>query len=184
MQTASRGICGASQWSDEEQANWVKGVFTQGGRILLYNMCRGEIFAYTLFLQRELQAATNGQFYYTDIACKYWLYFEKLAVSMMELRPLQQMRPFFSVINAKAHWTKFKESHIPYHTVWSCIFIACIAYIYNTSFTMTCYKIWSGRNREGAGIAAGEVQMVHLSCWALITKCITKTGIFYCFSSV
>ncbi len=56
------------------------------------NMYRGEIFAYPLYLQKELQAATNGQFYCTDIACKYWPYLEKLAVSILELRPLLQMR--------------------------------------------------------------------------------------------
>ncbi|KAM8753799.1 uncharacterized protein AB9X84_010860 isoform 1-T1 [Acanthopagrus schlegelii] len=69
-------------------------------------MYRGEIFAYPVFLQKELQAATKGQFYCTDIVCKYWPYLEKLAVSMLELRPLLRMRPFLSVMHAKAHSTK------------------------------------------------------------------------------
>ncbi|XP_078024482.1 uncharacterized protein LOC144463592 [Epinephelus lanceolatus] len=81
-----------------------------GGRhgVLLkaLNMYRGEIFAYPLFLQKEFQATTKGQFYCTDIACKYWPYLEKLAASMMDLRPLLQMRPFLSVMHAKAHSTK------------------------------------------------------------------------------
>lgn len=81
------------------------------------NMYRGEIFAYPLYLQKELQAATNGQFYCTDIACKYWPYLEKLAVSMLELRPLLQMRPFLSVMHAKAHSTKCEVLHILYHTI-------------------------------------------------------------------
>ncbi|KAF4097447.1 hypothetical protein G5714_021455 [Onychostoma macrolepis] len=114
--TAGRGICGASQWSaaretarsasklDEEGLEVV--VCRHGLLLKALNMYRGEIFAYPLYLQKELQAATNGQFYCTDIACKYWPYLEKLAVSMLELRPLLQMRPFLSVMHAKAHSTK------------------------------------------------------------------------------
>ncbi|XP_065108281.1 uncharacterized protein [Paramisgurnus dabryanus] len=56
--------------------------------------------------RKELQAATNGEFFWTDIACKYWPYLEKASVSMLELRPLLQMRPFLSVMHAKAHSTK------------------------------------------------------------------------------
>ncbi|XP_039681977.1 uncharacterized protein LOC120575326 [Perca fluviatilis] len=116
MQTASRGICGASQWSaaretarrasklDEEGIEVV--VCRHGVLLKALNMYRGEIFAYPLFLQKELQTATNGQFFCTDIACKYWPYLEKLSVSMSELRPLLQMRPFLSVMHAKAHSTK------------------------------------------------------------------------------
>ncbi|XDV48568.1 hypothetical protein PO909_017965 [Leuciscus waleckii] len=114
--TAGKGICGASQWSaaretarrasklDEEGLEVV--VCRHGVLLKALNMYRGEIFAYPLYLQKELQAATNGQFYCTDIACKYWPYLEKLAVSMLELRPLLQMRPFLSVMHAKAHSTK------------------------------------------------------------------------------
>ncbi|XP_051272930.1 uncharacterized protein LOC127372973 [Dicentrarchus labrax] len=114
--TAGRGICGASKWSaaretarkasklDEEGLEVV--VCRHGVLLKALNMYRGEIFAYPLFLQKELQAATNGQFYCTDIACKYWPYLEKLAVSMVDLRPLLQMRPFLSVMHAKAHSTK------------------------------------------------------------------------------
>ncbi|XP_039677040.1 uncharacterized protein LOC120571947 isoform X1 [Perca fluviatilis] len=114
--TAGRGICGASRWSaaretarrasklDEEGIEVV--VCRHGVLLKALNMYRGEIFAYPLFLQKELQAATNGQFFCTDIACKYWPYLEKLSVSMSELRPLLQMRPFLSVMHAKAHSTK------------------------------------------------------------------------------
>ncbi|XP_030294392.1 uncharacterized protein LOC115594434 isoform X3 [Sparus aurata] len=114
--TAGRGICGASQWSaaretarrasklDEEGLEVV--VCRHGVLLKALNMYRGEIFAYPVFLQKELQAATKGQFYCTDIACKYWPYLEKLAVSVLELRPLLQMRPFLSVMHAKAHSTR------------------------------------------------------------------------------
>ncbi|XP_076852107.1 uncharacterized protein LOC143504700 [Brachyhypopomus gauderio] len=70
------------------------------------NMFRGEIFAYPLFLQKELHAATNAHFYCTDIACRYWPYLEKVAISMPELGSLLQMSPFLSVMHAKAHSTK------------------------------------------------------------------------------
>lgn len=110
MQTAGRGICGASQRSaaretarrasklDEEGLEAV--VCRHGVLLKALNMYRGEIFAYPLFLQKELQAATNRQFCCTDIACKYWPYLEKLAVSMLELRPLLQMRPSNSFCHA------------------------------------------------------------------------------------
>ncbi|XP_039634767.1 uncharacterized protein LOC120544936 isoform X2 [Perca fluviatilis] len=114
--TAGRGICGASRWSAAcETARRASKLDEEGievvvcrHRVLLkaLNMYRGEIFAYPLFLQKELQTATNGQFFCTDIACKYWPYLEKLSVSMSELRPLLQMRPFLSVMHAKAHSTK------------------------------------------------------------------------------
>ncbi|KAL7397175.1 hypothetical protein ABVT39_017999 [Epinephelus coioides] len=155
--TAGRGTCGASQWSaarktarrasklDEEGLEVV--VCRHGVLLKALNMYRGEIFAYPLFLQKELQATTKGQFYCTDIACKYWPYLKKLAASMMDLRPLLQMRPFLSVMHAKAHSTK-------------------------------CEIIWSSRNQEGAGTAAGEeVEMVnsYLSRCALTTKYMTKS---------
>ncbi|KAG1925408.1 hypothetical protein F2P79_025558 [Pimephales promelas] len=85
--TAGKGICGASQWSaaretarkasklDEEGLEVV--VCRHGVLLKALNMYRGGIFAYPLYLQKDLQAATNGQFYCTDIACKYWPYLEK-----------------------------------------------------------------------------------------------------------
>lgn len=127
MQTAGRGICGASQWSaaretarrasklDEEGLEVV--VCRHGVLLKALNMYRGEIFAYPVFLQKELQAATKGQFYCTDTACKYWPYLEKLAVSVLELRPLLQMRPFLSVMHAKAHSTKCEVLHVMYLTI-------------------------------------------------------------------
>ncbi|XP_029921386.1 uncharacterized protein LOC115369027 [Myripristis murdjan] len=114
--TAGKGVCGASQWSaaretarranklDEEGLEVA--VCRHGVLLKALNMYRGEIFAYPLYLQKELQAATRGQFYCTDIACKYWPYLEKVAVSMLDLRPLLQMKPFLSVMHAKAHSTK------------------------------------------------------------------------------
>ncbi|XP_056130247.1 uncharacterized protein si:dkey-93l1.9 isoform X1 [Lampris incognitus] len=114
--TAGRGICGASQWSAaRETARRASKLDEEGLEVVVcrhevllkaLNMYRGEFFAYPLFLQKKLQAATNGHFFCTDIACKYWPYLEKLTVSMMDLRPLLQMRPFLSVMHAKAHSTK------------------------------------------------------------------------------
>ena len=127
IQNPGRGTCGASQWSaaretarranklDEEGLEVA--VCRHGVLLKALNMYRGEIFAYPLFLQKELQAATNVQFYCTDIACKYWPYLEKMAVSILELQPLLQMRPFLSVMHAKAHSTKCEVQHIIYNTI-------------------------------------------------------------------
>lgn len=120
-------MCGASQWSaaretarrasklDEEGLEVA--VCRHGVLLKALNMYRGEIFAYPLYLQKELQAATKGQFYCTDIACKYWPYLEKVAVSMLDLRPLLQMKPFLSIMHAKAHSTKCEVLHILHHNI-------------------------------------------------------------------
>ncbi|XP_039464541.1 uncharacterized protein LOC120438170 isoform X3 [Oreochromis aureus] len=64
------------------------------------NMFPGEIFAYPLFLQRKLAASIPGHitFLCSDVACKYFPYLTKVA----QLRNLLSMRPFLSVMHAKA----------------------------------------------------------------------------------
>lgn len=75
------------------------------------NMYRGEIFAYPLYLQNEVQAAADVKFYCTDIACKYWPYLQKVSGCMPELNPLLRMSPFLSVMHAKAHSTRCEVLH-------------------------------------------------------------------------
>ncbi|XP_039898979.1 uncharacterized protein LOC120740587 [Simochromis diagramma] len=72
------------------------------------NMFRGEIFAYPLFLQRKLAANVPGHitFLCSDVACKYFPYLTKVAQQCPELRNLLSMRPFLSVMHAKAHTWK------------------------------------------------------------------------------
>ena len=45
---------------------------------------------------------------FLSVTCKYWLYVEKVASVWRELQELTTMRPFLSVMNAKAHGTKFE----------------------------------------------------------------------------
>ncbi|XP_057217739.1 uncharacterized protein LOC130571061 isoform X2 [Triplophysa rosa] len=69
------------------------------------NMYRGEIFAYPLYLQKELMPA-KAQFFAMDVACKYWPYLEKAASVLPALQDLTKMKPFLSVMHARAHATK------------------------------------------------------------------------------
>ncbi|XP_066537108.1 uncharacterized protein [Hoplias malabaricus] len=68
-------------------------------------MYRGEIFAYPLFLQQKLAATMLGNitFLCSDVACKYFPYLQKVAQHCPELQHLLDMRPFLSVMHAKAH---------------------------------------------------------------------------------
>ncbi|XP_073803721.1 uncharacterized protein [Danio rerio] len=66
------------------------------------NMMRGEIFAYPMFLQKEL-TPRNVQFMCTDVICKYWPYLQRVVRDCPELSPLLDMKPFLSVMHAKAH---------------------------------------------------------------------------------
>ncbi|XP_026070127.1 uncharacterized protein LOC113050899 isoform X2 [Carassius auratus] len=112
-----KGICGTSTWAaaretskktntkcDEEGLE----VAVCRHSILLrgLNMFRGEIFAYPLFLQKELATKTNCKFFCTDIMCRYWPYLQKVAQAFPEMQNLTQMKPFLSVMHAKGHSTK------------------------------------------------------------------------------
>ncbi|KAL2088356.1 hypothetical protein ACEWY4_015255 [Coilia grayii] len=67
------------------------------------NMCRGEIFAYPLFLHRKLRA----DFVCTDIACKYWPYLCRVGDARADIKELsEKTKPFLSVMHAKAHSLK------------------------------------------------------------------------------
>lgn len=70
------------------------------------SMYRGEIFAYPLYLQKELHATENIRFFAMDVACKYWPYLEKVAGVVSSLQGLLDMKPFLSIMHARAHATK------------------------------------------------------------------------------
>ncbi|XP_051992989.1 uncharacterized protein LOC127651276 isoform X1 [Xyrauchen texanus] len=70
------------------------------------NHYRGEIFAYPMFLQREMSKKANVTFFCMDVTCRYWPYLNKVAEGLPELLPLTEMRPFLSVMHAKAHTAK------------------------------------------------------------------------------
>ena len=67
------------------------------------NMFRGEIYAYPLFLQKEVSLGHNITFFCTDIMCKYYPYLQKVCEAFPDLVPLLQMKPFLSVMHAKGH---------------------------------------------------------------------------------
>ncbi|XP_041954229.1 uncharacterized protein LOC121713601 [Alosa sapidissima] len=70
------------------------------------NHYRGEIYAYPMFLQKELGERANVTFFCMDVVCRYWPYLSKVVVEFPSLQPLMHMRPFLSVMHAKAHTAK------------------------------------------------------------------------------
>ncbi|KAG9278143.1 hypothetical protein AMEX_G5953 [Astyanax mexicanus] len=114
--TPGKGLCGSSQWTaakensrksaskiDEEGLEIA--VCRHGVLLKALNMFRGEIYAYPLYLHKELSSA-NVTFFCSDVACKYFPYLEKVSKKCPELRGLLEMRPLLSVMHAKAHsWT-------------------------------------------------------------------------------
>ncbi|XP_045899315.1 uncharacterized protein LOC123967298 isoform X1 [Micropterus dolomieu] len=73
------------------------------------NHYRGEIFAYPMFLLREMSKKANVTFFCVDVTCRYWPYLNNVAEGLPELLPLTEMRPFLSVMQAKAHTAKCSE---------------------------------------------------------------------------
>ncbi|KAK0153141.1 hypothetical protein N1851_005188 [Merluccius polli] len=113
--TQGRGTCGDSQWtaawetsrraSKLDEEGMEVAVCCHGFLLKALNMYRGEIFAYPLFLQKELMPA-KAQFFAMDVACKYWPYLEKAASVLPALQELTKMKPFLSVMHAHAPATK------------------------------------------------------------------------------
>lgn len=66
-------------------------------------MYRGEIFAYPLYLQQKLASSKSAKFFCMDVMCKYWPYLQRMVKTFPELEPLLNMKPFLSVVHAKAH---------------------------------------------------------------------------------
>ncbi|ROL54010.1 hypothetical protein DPX16_15608 [Anabarilius grahami] len=108
-----KGRCGAGQWTAaRESANKSASKLDEEGvevavcrhGVLLkgLNMFRGEIFAYPLYLQKQL-ASQNVQFFCSDVVCKYWPYLQKVVDYCPELEDLMNMRPFLSIMHVKAH---------------------------------------------------------------------------------
>ncbi|KAK5895521.1 hypothetical protein CgunFtcFv8_009208 [Champsocephalus gunnari] len=109
----AKGRCGSGQWSaaretanksasklDEEGVEVA--VCRHGFLLKGLNMFRGEMFAYPLYLQKQL-SSRNVQFFCPDVVCKYWPYLQRVASHCPELQNLLNMRPFLSIMHAKAH---------------------------------------------------------------------------------
>ncbi|KAI9520655.1 hypothetical protein NQZ68_015575 [Dissostichus eleginoides] len=162
--TQGRGTCGDSQWtaaretsrraSKLDEEGMEVAVCRHGFLLKALNMYRGEIFAYPLYLQKELMPA-KAKFYAMDVACKYWPYMEKAASVLPALQELTTMKPFVSVMHARAHATKCEQP-----------------------FTIRLNGVGRTR-RDGAGMTAGEeVEQVnsYLSRCALTTKYMSKAA--------
>ncbi|XP_059918294.1 uncharacterized protein LOC132465616 isoform X2 [Gadus macrocephalus] len=111
---SGRGVCGKSQWKAARETAKKSGskvdeegvevaVCRHGILFKALNMFRGEIYAYPLFLQKEVSLGHNIQFFCTDIMCKYYPYLQKVCEAFPDLVPLLQMKPFLSVMHAKGH---------------------------------------------------------------------------------
>lgn len=105
-------MCGKSRWTAARETAKKSGskVDEEGVEVaacqhgMLFktlNMFRGEIFAYTLYLQKELDMIYNIGFICTDIMCKYYLYLQKVCKTSTELVPLLKHKSFLSVMHAK-----------------------------------------------------------------------------------
>lgn len=117
LQAQGKGVCGTSTWAAARETSKKTNIKCdeEGVEVAVcrhslllrgLNMYRGEIFAYPLFLQKELASKTNCQFFCTDIMCRYWPYLEKVVKALPDLKNLVQMKPFLSVMHAKGHSTK------------------------------------------------------------------------------
>lgn len=115
-QVHGRGVCGKSRWAAaRESSNKNPKVDEEGLEVAVcrhsfllkaLNMYRGEIFAYPLYLQKELAARTTCTYFCTDVMCRYWPYLHKVVKALPEIQNLLQMKPFLSVMHAKGHATK------------------------------------------------------------------------------
>ncbi|XP_062414077.1 uncharacterized protein LOC134122785 isoform X1 [Pungitius pungitius] len=112
----AKARCGAGQWvaaresasksaSKLDEEGVEVAVCRHGVLLKGLNMFRGEIFAYPLYLQKQLNSQTV-KYFCSDVVCKYWPYLERVVRFCPELQDLLNMRPFLSIMHAKAHsWT-------------------------------------------------------------------------------
>ncbi|KAM4530957.1 uncharacterized protein PAE49_023263 isoform 3-T4 [Odontesthes bonariensis] len=109
----AKGTCGTGQWvaaresasksaSKLDEEGVEVAVCRHGVLLKGLNMFRGEIFAYPLYLQKQL-ASPTVKFFCSDVVCKYWPYLERVVRFCPELQDLLNMRPFLSIMHAKAH---------------------------------------------------------------------------------
>ncbi|XP_034738953.1 uncharacterized protein LOC117951366 isoform X1 [Etheostoma cragini] len=115
-----KGICGG-EWlaaretscrsrSKVDEEGLELAVCRHGVLLSALNMFRGEIYAYPMFLQNQLAPKHDITFFCMDVACKYWPYLQRVCLDCPELQSLQNMRPFLSVLHAKAHDFKCEVS--------------------------------------------------------------------------
>ncbi|XP_053283449.1 uncharacterized protein LOC128444819 isoform X1 [Pleuronectes platessa] len=109
-----KGVCGRSQLNAAKETSkrssssldeqGIEVAVCRHGIILrALNMFRGEIFAYPMFLQKEVSAISPPTFFCMDVICKYWPYISRICEAYPEYHHLTTMKPFLSVLHAKAH---------------------------------------------------------------------------------
>ncbi|XP_063076858.1 uncharacterized protein LOC134466889 [Engraulis encrasicolus] len=110
--TPGKAYCGSAQFTaarerasknpkqDEEGVEVA--VCRHGVLLRGLNMFRGEVYAYPMFLQKDL-ASSNPTFFCSDVMCRYWPYLESVSNSLPALKPLLDMKPLLSVMHARAH---------------------------------------------------------------------------------
>ena len=68
-------------------------------------MMQGEIYPYSLYLQRHM-AQYNVQFFCQDVVCQYWPCMKKVLNARPDDDPIHDLtsqKPFLSVMHSKAH---------------------------------------------------------------------------------
>ncbi|KAF6715261.1 hypothetical protein FQA47_005410 [Oryzias melastigma] len=180
-----KGRCGTGEWvaareSSHKSASKLDeegvevAVCRHGILLKALNMFRGEIFAYPLFLQKQL-ARQNAEFFCSDVVCKYWPYLQRVVRHCPELQGLLTMRPFLSIVHAKAHsWM----CEVTIANLF-CIFSLDRKLYANTHKSHLLQLQWGGRNQDGAGTTMGEeVEQVNsfLSRAAICSKHMSKAG--------
>lgn len=64
-----------------------------------------------MFLQKEIASNQRAIFFCMDVVCKYMPYLHKIGKACPEYRHLLEMKPFLSVLHAKAHGLKCEVSY-------------------------------------------------------------------------
>ncbi|XP_056602289.1 uncharacterized protein LOC130419507 isoform X2 [Triplophysa dalaica] len=111
-----KGVCGSAEFAAAKESSRKSSsrldeegievaVCRHGVLLRALNMFRGEIYAYPLYLHKEL-CTENVTFFCADIMCKYWPYLIKVCRVCPELRNLLHQKPFLSVMHAKVHGIK------------------------------------------------------------------------------
>ncbi|KAA8578747.1 hypothetical protein FQN60_007901, partial [Etheostoma spectabile] len=63
----------------------------------------GSVDSSTRVRQQKQLASHTVQFFCSDVVCKYWPYLQRVVDHCPELEDLLNMRPFLSIMHAKAH---------------------------------------------------------------------------------
>lgn len=180
LQVNGRGVCGGQFTAARELSRRSSGssnideegleiaVCRHGVLLGALNMYRGEIFAYPLYLQKQL-ANRNIMFFCMDVTCKYWPYLRRVAEKCPELKHLLDMKPFLSVFHAKAHDFKcevMEHYHMMVLLHQQNIDFNLICALYLLLYTSSQVNL-SGNHQHGAGLTLGEEVRYMMSLGAL-----------------